>query len=466
MIQNKGIAPIDSFIVFGVSTSRNNDSAIGNFGSGTKMAMLHLLRKNMPPVIYCGTEGKDRLMFDTVEHRFDDGLDNIPYNKVHYKLNQLKHRVLPVSTDYGQDDWNTDWMAVREFVANAIDRTVKECGSLREAVSGDLAIMPVEDNQVRAKSGYTRVFIPMSEEVQKVYGDLPNLFLHFRHDNSINEKFLPKREKGPAKIYKKGVFVRTVEGKDSIYDYNFGDSLELNESRMVDDYQVKSRAAMILRKESTSAELATILNKLLDNEECLESTFDKYYLDADHVYNKKEREAVSEVWQEAWKLVAGDALMGTGTISTEFAEKKGYRVRLLLNDNWAGTLKSYGIATTETVLCGVEQDGHHIREVSHTSAAQRTLNEIWSWVEQIEETNGKEKPEIKLFSKNREAGSQVFGKYEDGIIYVEEMHASNRNKELADTILHEVGHHVTGATDTSPDFAAWFIKFVIKVCWL
>ena len=122
------------------------------------------------------------------------------------------------------------------------------------------------DDTLRAKDGYTRVYIEANEAVQRYVDELPNRFLHFSSDPAqVTKSFLPKANrnlngKKTAVIYRAGVFVREIEEcrDESIYDYNFkAGELQIDECRNASDYSVKAAVARLYRKAST-AELVPV----------------------------------------------------------------------------------------------------------------------------------------------------------------------------------------------------------------
>jgi hypothetical protein len=134
-------------------------------------------------------------------------------------------------------------MAFRELVSNAIDRTIRETGNF-----DGVEIALVSD--VSAKRGHTGWFIPADERVVKFYWELKKRFLHFAGKDELKATILPKTDRNPsggqtAVIYKKGVYVRewTESKVPSQYDYNFGDDLDLDESRTVDNYRLREAVA-------------------------------------------------------------------------------------------------------------------------------------------------------------------------------------------------------------------------------
>lgn len=79
MIQNPGVCPVDGIIMLGVSTTRGSQGTIGQFGSGSTHATLHLLREEIPPTIFCGLT---RLDFEKEKAKLNDGLVEKEYGKV------------------------------------------------------------------------------------------------------------------------------------------------------------------------------------------------------------------------------------------------------------------------------------------------------------------------------------------------------------------------------------------------
>ncbi len=157
-IQNPGVAPVEGFTLLGVSTTRDCgvEGAIGQFGSGNKHAINVLLRAGLKVFVYCG---KTRLDFQTRDDEIDDGLIRKPVKRVVCKLGGTSTRTIDLGwvLDFGAIDWTDLGMALREFVSNAIDRTVREeNGEFIPAMLDErLSIKTVDDERVKAKDGYT-----------------------------------------------------------------------------------------------------------------------------------------------------------------------------------------------------------------------------------------------------------------------------------------------------------------------
>ena len=152
LIQNPGVAPVEGFTLLGVSTTRGCgvEGAIGQFGSGNKHAINVLLRAGLKVVVYCG---KSRLDFQTRDDEIDDGLTRKTIKRVMCKLGGTSTRTIDLGwvLDFGAIDWTDLGMAMREFISNAIDRTLREeHGEFVPALlDGRLGVTAVEDGAVR-----------------------------------------------------------------------------------------------------------------------------------------------------------------------------------------------------------------------------------------------------------------------------------------------------------------------------
>ena len=281
LIQNAGVAPVESYTLLGMSTTRDCgvEGAIGQFGSGAKHAINVLLRAGLKFYIYCG---KTRLEFFTVEEVVNDGLTKKQIERVMCKLGGTSTKTVDCGwcLDFGAVDWDDTAMALREFVSNAIDRSIRQGGFVEAMEKGDLVVQPCTDASRRAKDGFTRIYIEMSKDVQTFFGELPKRFIHFDDPGKVNQKLIPKTQPSKARIYRCGVFVRELEQTKlpSLFDFNFGpNDLSIDESRNSSEYETRGACAKMMAKAS-SEELATIFKSLIKREQTFESKLDSYYI--------------------------------------------------------------------------------------------------------------------------------------------------------------------------------------------
>ena len=469
-IQNPGIAPVEGYLLLGVSTTRDCgvSGTIGQFGSGAKHAINTLLRAGLAVTIYCG---KTKLDFQTRDGVIDDGLVKKPIKRVVCKLSGTSTRTVDTgwTLGFGALDWTDLSMALREFVANAIDRTVREHGDfLPSLLNEDLRVSVVEDSTVRARDGFTRVYVEINDDVQRFYGELPRRFLHFSSKPQlVKESLLPKADrnlsgKRTAMIFKEGVFVREItEDKEaSIYDYNFHGELKLDESRNSSEYEIKGAAAQLFRK-ATPQQLASVFKSLVAQEQSYEATFDSYYMAPSYSDPEPEQK---EAWQQGWELAAGpNAVLCDASLGhmVEFVEKKGFLAKPTKAPSWITAAARCGVKTAASVLDGHESNGKQI--LLATNAAVEAVDTVWSWLQQVNMTQGKKKPLVACFKECMQAGSETMGFYRDGTVYFKEDIATAVNKYLLQTALEEVAHYVTGATDMSRDFQNFLIQVIVEI---
>ncbi len=486
MIQNPGVAPIEAYTVFGVSTTNeseknfddDSDLLIGRFGSGNKHAVNLSLRNSIQPMIFCGLM---RLEFYVKSAVCDDGLSKTKYGKVHCRMSGKniegksikKDKDLSFALEYGIHDWTDISMAMREFVSNAIDRTIREEGRFHPAIqNGRLQVSIVEDSQVRAKDGFTRVFIPLTQEVQQFYNELGKRFLHFSEPELIREKILPKRLRNMSGndtpvVYRKGVFVREVRSDlPSLFDYNFGDDLAIDECRNVDDHVVLSCAANLFKFADVESLRKVFSNAIQRNKYWEIEYLPTYNLNIGYIWDSALRQKCKENWDEAWKLASDDALLfeenpGTINLAADVAQFKGHRVIGLNRSNWSVSAIGNISRTVESVLSESEREG--IEYFEPTKSAQDAVDIVWEWIGECGLTFDKQKPSVVGFNTLANAEAEKLGFYADGIVYINEMHSNGGvNSRLLQTALDELTHHCTGSTDCSRDFQSFLMKMIVN----
>jgi len=466
LIQNKGVAPVEAFTLLGASGSRGNNDLIGQFGSGAKLAITTLLRKGLKVVVYCGLT---RLEFKTKVIVIDDGIEKKQEQQVYVQFSGTSRKKVDLGWTLGMGamDWKTCTdMAIREFVANAIDRTIKQGDSVRDSFTDrDLAVEIVPDDSMRAQSGYTRVFIESDEDCQNYVDDLHHKFLHFM-ESDLSQQIMPKvGDRRKAQIYYNGVFVRELSSlDDSMCDYNFtGDQIKIDESRNLDEYQARAAIGRLYRDGSVVA-IMRLLTALKRGDSFLETSLDGYYLKP-NTWDSASTERQKQNWQEAWEKVFGDAIAcgRDDGIVGEFARKKGYDLGVIDEAAMLDVVREYGIKGVGDVLNDNERRGRTI--TAPTFEAIDAVNEVWSWVENTGLIDDKKcpKPKVKGFDELSNAESECLGFYEAGS---DTIHIRNdvEGQLLLETALEEVGHYVTGARDTSRDMQNFLLRLTVR--WL
>lgn len=422
MIENEGVAPVESYTKLGVSTARGSDK-IGQFGTGNKHAILVCLRKGINPFIYCG---RDKLEFSTAPKIMGTKV----YDEVQYSCNNKKMQDLNWSTDFGSIDWSEDMsMALREFVSNALDQT--------ENINMELVEKP------RAKSGYTRVFIPMDsnvkDEIKEYISNIQEHFLQFNKNINAEQNFIPNRETSPS-LYRRGVLVcsmQTIEKGLFHYNLNFA----IDECRNLDEWRAKSVIGKQLVKDKSAC--MTFIDAVVNGERCWETE----HLVSTFLETNKE----VAVW---WKEKYGDLVIASNSTVAQHASAKG--LKCITTKGFFRWLQKCGVTSIDEVLNHVEKDGNVIEDAPEGLLENVQL--IWSELVNLGFTN-KPMPNVKSFYKPMNGGKVVNGYYILGgdTIYI------HRNSHYAgQVILEELSHYITQASDASREFQDFAFAIAAK----
>lgn len=453
VIQNKGEAPVESFTLLGASLSREDDSLIGQFGSGAKLAITTLLRKGLGVTIYTG---KTRMEFKTKDIEIQSGEETKIERQVYVQYGGTSKRKQDLGwvLGFGELDWEDTSMAIREFVANAIDQTLKSGVSVQDAyVDRDLAVELISDK--RAQKGYTRVFIEANEECEQYLRELNTRFLHFT--NQEQKQFIPKQVPSPAKIYLEGVYVCTLENSaDSIYDYNFrNNQIKIDESRNLNEYIARAAIGSLF-KDAESKYIENIFNALKNRTKTLETELDPVYISNSYYTTDK----CMATWQNAWHKVFGDSVAcgSDQAVIGEMAARKGHTVEVVPS-KWVEITENYGIKGVSDVLDKNEASGKKV--TPPTFEAIDAVKEVWGWIEATGLQGSKECPRVEGFDDLSHGGSETFGFYTIG---ENTIHIRNdlQGQFLYEVVLEELAHYCTQAEDYSRDFQNFLTRIFVR----
>lgn len=429
LIENPSVASIHAFTMLGMSTSRGDKTKIGQFGSGNKHGLLSLLRADIEPIIFLGTK---KLTFQT--NVIIEGSKQ--FSQIVYTLDSTAPVPLSFCLEFGELDWTDIHMALREFISNAIDAS-PTLDDVKIEFTGDIC----------GKEGYTRIFLPSTQQIREYVEELPKYFLHFK--GKQDEQIIPKQSMTNVRVYRKGVFVREINIKSN-FDYNLSNDVKIDESRNLDDFYARFHSQKILL---SKGQPDRVINIWMTQKDSFESDlFSSLQLD-----NSRKPEFL-EAWLRQYgnKAVLGNAL--NPNVNT-LAAAKGYTVHTPLCDHARMLLMSCGVCTAESVCDEVMGD---IVAIETPITATRMFNETWTRLSHAVGGNIP-RPQLTVFRQIMNGGSMKLGMYDNNVVYINEEAISSRA-----TYIEEMCHHITKADDFTRDFQDFLVKmvavFMEKVC--
>jgi hypothetical protein len=366
MIQNRGEANTRAYTELGYSTNCDEDNAIGMFGTGAKQALTLLLREGLEAWVYCGTT---RIQF------IADG--EAGNSSVVYRVGTGADKKSGWVLRFGSNDWTHTDMALREFISNAIDSHETELkGSFRAAIEcGDLKVTLVDENQRKARSGYTRIFVQVNDAVRRYFANLGMHFLHFSDDPSlVDVGMIERKTRGPARIYRMGAYVCTMDVSegDAIFDYNFRPGqIEIDEARNSNPYVVRAACAKRLR-DADKHTLAVFLKDVLVEGTSYERRFDNAYIL--NTWANPSAEQCGE-WTAAWKAVAGDSVAVGSPYLKGAVHRRGHEASVVKKPGLTCVLRRFGVKTNDDVLSERESEGIVIQPATEAARLKALL--IW-----------------------------------------------------------------------------------------
>lgn len=477
-IENKGVAPFEGFTLFGATSKRtsNNPLVIGTFGSGSKMAVGTLLRANINPQVFCGLT---KLQFHTKPVVMKSTSGDVTHRQVCVTFggkiedkSVSRTEDLSFVLDYGTKDWNDIGLALREFVSNAIDGQIDATGDF-DGVNVEV----VDESKVRAKDGTTRVFVPLTSEVQAFFNEIGKWFLHFSEPDVVRKgiQVLPKsnRNRTDSKrpvIYRRGVYVREFMATrtESVFDYNLL-NVQLNEARTFDDWNAKLEVGKAIRNSDRAilSQLFLAMQKGLDRWEL--TALDQYGLlpnswDSETADVEAKRKVE---WQAAAALVIGDGgvFCDDVPVVTEMCGKKGFNAVPVKNDKWVEAMKANGVRTDTAILTADDKQGRVF--LPATDATVLAVELVWAALVELGFDSGKAKPQVGCFTEpiNCEGRAMGLCRIEAGTVYANAEYAEHLTEQLVYIMVEECIHHASGATDFSRDFQTMQTQIIGRLIW-
>lgn len=420
IIKNKGTVPLHMVTHLGISTARDVESKIGQFGSGLKHGILTALRANHDLEIY---SGNTRIIpkFEPMQH--DSSIEEL----VFYIDGERK--TTSMTRGFGDLDWSSDMdLALREFISNAIDQgeTAQGCWFLADA----LVTSP----------DTTLIVIPYTGMVQSFISNIGEWYVN----KPLNAPFSPHTSQ-TGLCYLKGVKVGKIDIHDCpcLLNYNLREA-KLNESRTIDSDALRTHASGLLNKDIEH--LKTIFRNIT-GAYFETQAFSPYSM----VYYTDESSAII---RNAWQAVHGDAVPVSKLDQKFFISKNIPHIVV--------PLKWYDILSSSHVKLGYDKKKQAVEEKytlsSPTADMQAMLDRGWEIISSVRLTNQKNKPACGSFTEIMSEGSQTLGMYFKGTVWF------NADEPVSlQTCLEELTHHITGANDETRDFQDFALRLAARL---
>lgn len=224
-IKNKGLLDENIIFLMGASTKTEDNTKIGQFGTGLKYSLAWLLRNNIDFKIFIG---ENEVKISTLE---------LVTRGQKFDVITVDGKETSITTTMGLD-WKA-WMILRELWCNALD----EGDAVKEVVES-----------IVSKANETTFFIQLTGEILTAYNDWTKYF-NTREPISECDYYgrVFQSQGNTMKIYRKGILVKEYENTTSVFDYDFPHAAinELREYVGYLDYDI-SQALSYMDKKGVS----------------------------------------------------------------------------------------------------------------------------------------------------------------------------------------------------------------------
>lgn len=429
----------------GLSTKRDNDATIGQFGSGVKFAPIAAIRKGMRWV-FAGADSKGSYLMELVI-KDDEGIPSVFYKYEDYE------KPSSFSADAGLLSWQSDFQIYREVIANAIDESTESETPWTATI--------VDESEIKYTEGEFSVFISATESLLEIHKNFDKYFsvnripvyeyslggVNFKLYNPIDDKI---------RVYSKGVLVYTSDFNTDgfkpmgIFDYEFA-SLELNEERTVKyNWQMNGKIIEAITAVDDD-NLATEIMEVILNENH-ETSY--YELASIPEYNIKSSLYThngywTEIFEHCHPLTVALDNNNASVNMMAAISAKGYKSVNVMNNIAFIILKGMGVPTCDDV---VSKDFlfQYDKEISNYPKLAKCIEIVTSvWSDSVEALT----KSVSVITNEDEVlapSTKGITLDTDGIkiIAIPESHASNGSYlDIIATLIHEVDHYNTGYND-------------------
>lgn len=327
----------------GMSTKRENDQTIGQFGSGIKFAPIAAIRKGMRWV-FTGKDNKGDYVLEYII-KDDEGIPSVFYKYQDYE------KPSSFTADAGILSWKEEFQIYREVVSNAIDENTLN------GLGWDVDVVDVEE--IVPVDGEFSVYITATEELLEIHNNFDKYFCVNRTPIYSDDWFKVYEPIDDSfRVYCKGVLVFSSEKntknygaseQSGIFDYEIN-TLDLNEDRTVDgnfalNYKILSALVSIRDKNIIN----TIIQYLISKENLplyeLQSISSYVYQNV-YVNNYYWKEVFEEQYEKSVIVYSGSSSYNL----LKTIESKGYNAVEIKEEGVFSLMQKLAIPSVQTIF--------------------------------------------------------------------------------------------------------------------
>jgi hypothetical protein len=310
LFENLGEIEANALFLLGASPKRNDDTKIGQFGSGLKYGPATLMRHNVEMRVFSGTS---EIVLGTVKEVL---------RGKEFEVITINGRTSSITVDAGGVDWQL-WYAIREIYANALDECVT---SFRTDVTLD---------EINGFQGFTRIYIEITNEVADILKNWDRYFSFKRtplfETNTTTEFFykcIDDLNLTPIKVfrpYEAHATDPTVTEHKTRYIYRKGFQVHTNHSTLF-DYDIENckinEARQLVSTSSLDYAFRYMIAKAV-NKKWLDEVFDAKNITCREITSLSGMD-IETMLDEKWKGLSEENLLVVrevaGNYDTEIAQ--------------------------------------------------------------------------------------------------------------------------------------------------
>jgi len=238
-ISSKGEIEVEAFTLMGNSTKRDDNTKVGQWGSGSKYSIASMLNQNINFKVF---SGDTEIKFTT---------QNTSFRGTSLKQIYINGEQTSLTTAMGHEDWLGVFPFLREIYSNALDED-KEATLLKVS-------------NPNPEIGKTKFYIEMTPAVQDFYENLGMYFSGGRQDvlaTDIGRGSIFTAARPEVTVYRKGILAFSDKTQNPIFHYNLKNVL-INESRVVkSEFDMRWEVTAILKNLTDTTVIKMFLTEL------------------------------------------------------------------------------------------------------------------------------------------------------------------------------------------------------------